>query len=324
MIPEGPAQRALQFFCGDHHTNRWYDKTLQFVVCPDGTAASLLEHSLLDGTSVASLREFILPRIQGELENPAPSALMQPLDLTTSFKLLPFDIDTSIEKRIDVVRSKIAEMENASSFDSFVLPNLGTDFWGEHRVPPKSGMQVLLQLAVHMYYGYNAPTADTVSLARYRGGRSALTYTVSPQVKAFCDLVIREGKGDDEQARALFRDAVATHNASLVRAAVNKTPRTNLMALKWVAEGMGEAAPALFADPVWERYSSELVTVDCLESDFEECGLLQDAERIWVHFQTQQHRALFSVCARGGPKANGFRECIETAAERVRDMLGRK
>ena len=40
-------ERCYQFLYADG-SNRWYDKTLQFVVCDNGVSASVHEHSSLD------------------------------------------------------------------------------------------------------------------------------------------------------------------------------------------------------------------------------------------------------------------------------------
>lgn len=41
-------------------TNRWYDKTLQMIVCEDGNIGLTYEHSVSEGIAVKSLVENLL------------------------------------------------------------------------------------------------------------------------------------------------------------------------------------------------------------------------------------------------------------------------
>jgi carnitine O-acetyltransferase len=70
----GAGERARQMWHGDG-VNRFYDKTLQFVVTPDGHAGFLGEHALADGAPTSRLCSDVASHARSSLGSLTESSL---------------------------------------------------------------------------------------------------------------------------------------------------------------------------------------------------------------------------------------------------------
>lgn len=286
--PETPSERAYQFFYGNG-SNRWYDKSLQFVVCDNGASATVCEHALLDGTSTAPLKEFIVQAIsEGRYEDRLIRAEKE-LNSNIGLEEIVFSTNPSIDQRIQHVRQAFEARQSKYCYAGFDLTNVNSLFFRANKCAPKSGVQLVIQLACYRFFGYNPAASETVSMAHFRNGRVALSQTVWPQVVDFC-------KAADDRSislihrKTLFHDAASSLARSLNRAVKGHSTNRYMMALEWMLHAE-EPRPALFDDPVYKQSVTEMVTTDCLENDLLECGLvLRDPGSVWIHFQALDDR----------------------------------
>jgi carnitine O-acetyltransferase len=56
--PARPAERAYHCHFGDG-SNRWWDKGMQFAVCSNGISGQLVEHAMIDASTVYPLNVFL-------------------------------------------------------------------------------------------------------------------------------------------------------------------------------------------------------------------------------------------------------------------------
>lgn len=56
--PTNSKERCTQFLSAKEN-NRWYDKTLQLVICFNGSSKTVCEHSSLDGITIEPLHAVI-------------------------------------------------------------------------------------------------------------------------------------------------------------------------------------------------------------------------------------------------------------------------
>jgi carnitine O-acetyltransferase len=303
---------------GTNGHNRWYDKSIQLIVCPDGTASSVVDHSNIDGTSLDALREYVIPAMYAELNQPSQSTSTP----SVSFSELHFDLDAHLKSCIPRIKSNTAGFAAKYTFSSFQLP-FGKSFWRSHLTTPATGIQIAIQLACKTYFGRTVPAVDCVSQATFHQGRVLITPTMLPAVSDFCDYMINTSSTnlDKPEARRLFAAATTILNKSINRVAQGISSPRILMALGWLLEE-GEPQPALFDDPIYQRQAAEFVTTDSLESDMTECGLAPKNDgAVWIHFQPQDTQALFSVWCREGSVADSWKLCLESAIDRVAEIF---
>ena len=61
--PEGAPERARHFHFGDG-SNRWNDKSIQFIVCENTVSGIVGDHSMLDASTLLGLNNYVSKAIQ--------------------------------------------------------------------------------------------------------------------------------------------------------------------------------------------------------------------------------------------------------------------
>ena len=243
--PDTPVDRFRQFLFAD--TNRWYDKTLQHVVCPNGVSASVFEHAALDGVSVRPLLVDIAaavvdpPSAANEIEQPGVKLLhcaADPLNISA---------DSSFNGAIMQCRQQLRELTSLLTFASLTTSRLGVYFLQKHKCPIQSGVQLAIQLACRRFYGYTLPAYETVSMAHFRKGRVEVNAIIGPAMMRFLDVAASESRASSTTFKTLLYNATTEHNRSLSRAIQGKAYNRHMLALEWMLEE-GESRPALFDD----------------------------------------------------------------------------
>lgn len=265
--PETPLQRFSQFLYGDG-SNRWYDKSLQFVVCKNGISASLCEHSVLDGITIGFLHEFINQAIF-EYESSSHtnrvttpnSSLLEPLNLS---------LDPFLEDRIKKVRQNFTETTSKYSFAHLQLKSLSQEFLSEKGLPTQSGIQLAIQLAYLRFFNYSPPALETVSLAQFRQGRVEVHHIITPLMAQF---ILTNKNAINPHSRRLLYDAAREHAKSLTRASKGRGFSRHLLALEWMLRE-GEESPAFFQDPVYKRMKPAKAVTSFFATGWQEGGFV--------------------------------------------------
>ncbi|KAL8722143.1 MAG: hypothetical protein Q9181_007554 [Wetmoreana brouardii] len=126
--------------------SQWSDKTLQFVVCPNGVSAYICEHAAIDGGILGHLDEKIQNAVLEHGIDQQPNT-----DTHTNgvFNLQPLTFNSSLEVDTHICSAqKLHSTFSVSTDYHFYRCNLlGGSFLRSHGCAPKSGFQVIIQLA---------------------------------------------------------------------------------------------------------------------------------------------------------------------------------
>ncbi|MCJ1404087.1 hypothetical protein MMC11_007312 [Xylographa trunciseda] len=353
--PSTPSERCNQFFLGNP-SNRWSDKNLQFVICKSGVSAFVGEHAMLDGASVRQLNRFVTNSILtdefhnessqdvgvnmkiSKTENLGSFLLNPPLD--DLMVELSFETNPVIEKHIGRVQEKFNGRFQPIELTHFRVDNFGTTFLRSHKCPSKPGYQMVIQLACLLYYGYQPPSWETISMARFHKGRIDWIQAVQPAVADFC-AAARDDTITIAERRRLFFEAVNTHANTMTKIARGHGFVAHLYALREMLQD-NEPLPALFSDQAWVETSVpsiKPVKTDCLEGMMmqETAFLMPEPQCIFVHFEVEENgyvalssprmiandgagRCLFFIQAWQG-RTRAFCDALEEAATIVRVLL---
>ncbi|TAQ83605.1 hypothetical protein B7494_g8071 [Chlorociboria aeruginascens] len=315
--PETQTERSYGIFWGDG-SNRWHDKSLQFVVFENGASGTVCEHALLDGTSTNPLKAFIVQAFQEEqqyITSRRTDETTQPVEI----EQLDFVTDIVIDSQINMIRNDFQARVEKYTFSGFQISTLSEKILRQAKVAPKAGVQLAIQLASFRFFGYFPSSVETVSLTHYRHGRSAVTQTLWPTVANFCQSYDDIATSQQEK-KTLFLTAAATLTTKLSRAASGGAFFRYMLALQSLQEE-GDSVPALFEDQVYKRSQRPVLTTDCLESDLYECGIvLEPPGSVWIHFQARDDSVIFAIW---GHDANTkeFQKELEIAIDDVRRLL---
>jgi hypothetical protein len=154
--PLTATERARQFHFGGEKdaANRWHDKSMQFVICSNGTSGILGEHTMLDALTLNELLNDQVTAIR--THNPLDTrALLRKTVLTPVS--LPLKTHAALDTRI----IKVAEEFAASTADAkhayLLFDGYGSAFLRAQKLSPKSLFQMVVQLAALATFGYTPP-----------------------------------------------------------------------------------------------------------------------------------------------------------------------
>ena len=243
--PQGSVDRFRQFLFSDR--NRWYDKTLQHIICPNGISASLYEHAALDGASIGPLIAQIAAAVvesPGFTNVPGQAKAMSPSTIAE-----PLNIISNDSHRANVLRccQNLTKITSPLTFATLITTRLSIAFLRKHKCPIQSGVQLAIQLACRRFYGYIPPAYETVSMAHFCQGRVEVNAIIGPAMIQFLDAAASKYRSDSTNLRALLHEAATEHSRRLGRVVKGRGYNRHLLALEWVLRE-GETRPALFDD----------------------------------------------------------------------------
>ncbi|RAK95950.1 uncharacterized protein BO80DRAFT_244580 [Aspergillus ibericus CBS 121593] len=350
--PETPSARFRQFLLADSG-NRWFDKTLQIVVCPNGTSASVMEHSHLDGLSVGPLHAALNRAIDTYQPRPSrPSPL--PADSITP---LPITLPSHIASYLPTLSQALQIRFASTTFASLTLcDTLLPAFCNAHRLPFQGTLQLAFQLAARRFYGYTPPATETVSMSHFRHGRVDVNAIIHPKMLHFLDVASSSfapsasstssspisasptSSSSSAQLRSppdsqhhpldraeLRRHALAAtkeHTLHLNRVCHGRGYNRHLLALEWMLSPE-EDRPTFFQDPSYRKSQPGRVLTSSFATGWLEGGFVYPpAESILVYWEVleEEARLRFSIFG-NGVDAEGYGRCLEDAAREVQAIL---
>lgn len=224
--------------------NRWFDKTLQFVVGEDGSWGLLYEQATAEGPPIATLLHHVLEYC----EKPDPKRA--PLLPLATPKKLYFNIDREIKWDIEKAKQNLDILINNLDIEVFNFKRFGKDLLKTHKLSPNSFIQVALQLTYYRVHNELCPTCDIASQRMFKGGRTEVIRSPTNQslrfILAFDDpSVTREGKLE------LFREAVDAYSVLTNNVLKGHGIDRHLLGLKLQAINEGLSIPKLFMDTAY-------------------------------------------------------------------------
>ncbi|MEA3423997.1 MAG: choline/carnitine O-acyltransferase [Bacillota bacterium] len=159
--------------CGDSN-NRWYDKSIQFIITKDAHISLNYEHSGVDGTTISSLDKYLF----NEMKNYDNSN-------DGVEQLLPEEL---IFEKDDYIISEIekAKFESQSAFDQLDIEvlffdNFGKQLLKDNKTSPDSIIQIAIQLAQHKTFGRVFNVYEAASTKQFLHGRTEAMRSVTEE-----------------------------------------------------------------------------------------------------------------------------------------------
>ena len=318
--PATPTERCNTLLLGDPR-NRWSDKTLQFVVCANGVSGYICEHSMLDMASLRQINNSITTAIT---ESPVQPEINRTIyGHLRILEEVTFQIDNVLVENIDRVYSHVVAAFKPVEFAHFKLPSMGNMLLRSRKMPSKSGIQSVIQLASLLYYGVQFPSSETLTMMLFRSGRLDWMQSVSPAMFKFCETAFNE-KVTLSQRSKMLREAASTHTSIMTRISRGRGFAAHLEALREIAQ-QEESLPEFFDDPTWEMMrvlSPRKLKTDASENlKAQEAGFfMPDPESVFVHYEIDESECRFFVQSTEG-RTDGFCQALEKAAEQIRHLL---
>ncbi|XP_062904015.1 carnitine O-acetyltransferase-like [Mobula hypostoma] len=221
--------------------NRWFDKTLQFIVGEDGSCGVIYEQSSAEGPAIATILDHVLDYCKNPDTVRAP---MIPLPLP---KKLYFYITSDIKRDIEHAKQNLDILVNDLDISCFTYRNFGKDFPKKHGMSPDSFVQMALQLAYFRMYHELCSVCETVSLRNFHLGRTDVVRSSSTDCLEFVERMDDPGQ-EAHQKLAALRKAIDCHTAYTDMALKGLAIDRHLLGLKLQAIEEGLSVPEIFMD----------------------------------------------------------------------------
>ena len=170
------------------YNSRWYDK-LQLIVCPNGSTAINLEHTLYDGHILINYMRYVCEKTNFKVTNSYDNINnYMSKDFKSSFKVLSWDISSHMKDNLQVVKKMIRH--EARHIDIKVLNYIifGSQFAKENKMSPDGLFQMAFQLTYYKMFNQFANTYESVQMRKYKGGRTNNWRVVTDESMNLCKL----------------------------------------------------------------------------------------------------------------------------------------
>lgn len=225
--------------------NRWFDKTLQFIISEDGQIGLTYEHSSAEGPPIVSILDHALLYANSTKITTEKSVKDLPEP-----ELLNFEINNEIRQGIDDAGKNMDTLISDLSLVGYVFDGFGKEAIKKLKVSPDAFIQVSLQLAYNKIYGHSCATYESASLRKFQHGRTDTIRSCTNASHEFAQAMISSELSENiVEKRKLLLDAINAHRQYTQWAVSGGGVDRHLLGLKLIAKEHGKNIPDLLMEP---------------------------------------------------------------------------
>lgn len=232
--------------------NRWYDKTIQFVIGATGINGLTYEHSPAEGGPISVLSDFIIKSVKDQEAGKA-----QPVNGSNSFDkptLLNFESSPAIDETIRVASENIDKLAADIDMGYLHFTNYGKNFIKTQKFSPDSFIQIAIQFAFYRLHHVPGAHYESAGTRLYVHGRTECIRSCSKESVAFAKAMV-ESKNDQDKLGKL-KAAIESHKKYVNLAIQGLGIDRHLLGLKLIAKENGIAVPELYSDEGYVKSST--------------------------------------------------------------------
>uniref|UniRef100_A0AAR2IYW3 Carnitine O-acetyltransferase n=1 Tax=Pygocentrus nattereri TaxID=42514 RepID=A0AAR2IYW3_PYGNA len=218
--------------------NRWFDKTLQFIVGEDGSCGLTYEHAPAEGPPIVFLVDHVVEYMKRTEMVRAP---MIPLPMPQKLR---FNITPEIKKDIEKAKQNLNIMVHDLDVRVLNFSHYGRKCLKSFKTSPDAFIQMALQLAYYRMYKMCCPTYESASLRMFKLGRTEAIRTTSTESVKFVQAMDDQSK----QKMALLENAVKAHRTYTHTAIHGQAIDRHLLGLKMQGIEDLTSLPEIFMD----------------------------------------------------------------------------
>ncbi|XP_071808591.1 choline O-acetyltransferase-like isoform X1 [Asterias amurensis] len=227
--------------------NRWFDKTMQFIIGDDGTCGLNYEHSPSEGVAVVQLVEHLLRYIDSETHKRkltrAQSICELPCPRVLRWKL-------SEESIQDIETARIRMDRHVGDFDLKLhrYTKFGKGFPKSQNMSPDAFIQIALQFTYYRIYGHLTSTYESASTRRFQEGRVDNIRAATVEALEFARSMVGDRVATEAEKMELLRAAIQQQTDICIMNITGQGFDCHLLGLRELARELGEPIPDIFSD----------------------------------------------------------------------------
>lgn len=232
--------------------NRWYDKTIQFIVGTRGINGLTYEHSPAEGGPLAVLTDHIIKYV-----NEQEAGTLKPAIGTGSFERasqLNFESSSKIDELIKKSSENIDKLAADIDMGYLNFTDYGKNFIKTQKFSPDSFIQMAIQFAFYRLHHMPGAHYESAGTRLYVHGRTECIRSCSKESVAFSKAMV-ESKSDEEKLQKM-KAAIDAHKRYVSAAVQGFGIDRHLLGLKLIAKENGIKVPALYSDEGYVKAST--------------------------------------------------------------------
>lgn len=234
--------------------NRWFDKTLQFIVGEDGTCGLVYEHSPAEGPPIVFLIDYVVKYMQKTEMVRSP---MVPLVMPQKLR---FNITPEVKRDIERAKQNMNIMVHDLDVKVLMFSHYGKNVPKQHKLSPDGFVQTALQLAYYRMYDACCSTIETASLRMFKYGRTDAIRVTSVDSLKFVQAMQDPSKQNAERLQLLHK-TIKTHQVNTYNAIHGQAIDRHLLGLKLLSIEDLTSIPEIFMDTSYAvAHHSNLLT----------------------------------------------------------------
>ncbi|THD25064.1 Choline O-acetyltransferase [Fasciola hepatica] len=230
-------------------SNRWYDKTMQFIISRDGNCGLNYEHSVAEGIAVIRLIEHILQYMQ-EVRRWRLVRFPSVCDLAFP-RRLEWNLDNKTQGMVKKALRDIDQI--AENLDLYILryKEYGREFPKTVNMSPDSFIQLALQLAHYKLHDYLVPTYESASTRRFALARVDNIRACSMPALEWCKAMTGKTQCSVDEKIRLLRKAMDWQTEIMLETILGHGVDNHLLGLRQIALEHGRKLPEIFTDETY-------------------------------------------------------------------------
>ncbi|KAM4852547.1 choline O-acetyltransferase [Thomomys bottae] len=310
--------RALQLLhgggCSKNGANRWYDKSLQFVVGRDGTCGVVCEHSPFDGIVLVQCTEHLLKHMMKSSKKlvRADSVSELPAPRRLRWKCSP-----EIQGHLASSAEKLQRIVKNLDFIVYKFDSYGKTFIKKQKCSPDAFIQVALQLAFYRLHQKLVPTYESASIRRFREGRVDNIRSATPEALAFVRAMTNHtAPVPTSEKLQLLKVAIQAQTEYTVMAITGMAIDNHLLALRELAQELCKEPPEMFTDETYLMSNQFILSTSQVPTTMEMfcCYGPVVPNGYGACYNPQPETILFCI--------SSFHSCKETSSMKFAEAMG--
>ncbi|XP_049865434.1 carnitine O-acetyltransferase-like [Pectinophora gossypiella] len=229
--------------------NRWFDKTVQFIVGADGLTGLTYEHSPAEGQPIAVLTDYLINYVDKCKTNETPSSKPK------CPKKLQFNVSSEVTDMINVAQINLDKLVCNLELNCFTYDRYGKNFIKSQKMSPDSYLQMAMQYAFYRIYKIPAAHYESAATRMYVGGRTETIRSCSIESIDFAKKMLDDCVSPKEKVAAM-KKAIQAHKDYTVQALQGFGVDRHLLGLKLTAIENGIELPKLYSDAGFVKSST--------------------------------------------------------------------